>query len=89
MKMTIDASEFNTLEEFHKLLKEKLDLPEDYSESLDDLWDCLMHRCEMPLTVYWTDFDVSRTLIGDALDDVVELLNEAHDEIEDFVIEYQ
>ena len=89
MNVTIDASEFNTIEELHELLKEKLSFPEDYADTLDDLWDSLMNHCTLPLNLYWTDFEVSRTLIGDPLNDFVVLLNEAHDEIDDFIIEFQ
>lgn len=89
MNVTIDASEFNSIEELHELLKEKLDFPEEYADTLDDLWDCLMNHCKLPLNLYWTDFEVSKTLIGESIEDFVELLNEAHDEIEDFVIEFQ
>jgi ribonuclease inhibitor len=88
MKVTIDASEFNTVGEFHELLKEKLDFPETYADTLDDLWDCLMNHCTLPLSLYWIDFETSHTLIGDPINEIVELLNEAHDEIDDFIIEF-
>jgi len=48
-----------------------------------------MNHCTLPLNLYWTDFEVSRTLIGDPLNEFVVLLNEAHDEIDDFIIEFQ
>lgn len=89
MNVTIDASEFNTIDELHELLKEKLNFPENYSDTLDDLWECLMNHVELPLSLYWTDFEISRTLIGNDIQEFVELFNEAHDEIDDFIIEYQ
>lgn len=89
MNVTIDASEFNTIEEFHELLKEKLKFPDDYADTLDELWDCLVNHCSLPLNLFWTDFEVSKTLIGPSINEIVDLFNEAHDEIKDFVIEYQ
>lgn len=87
--LNIDASEFNNLEEFHELLKEKLDFPDSYGDNLDDLWDCLVNHCKMPLTFYWLDFETSRTLLGKDAEDLLDLFYEAQDEIEDFYFELQ
>lgn len=89
MDINIDASEFNNLEEFHELLKEKLEFPDNYDDTLDALWDCLVHHCKMPLTLYWIDFETSKSLLGSDADDLVDLFNEAQDEIEDFIFEIQ
>ncbi len=89
MKVTIDGSAFNTMEELHELLKLNLNLHDDYEGSLDELWNSLMNECEMPLTIYWIDFEESKLLLGDDLNEIIDLFNEAHDEIEDFVIEYE
>lgn len=89
MNIIIDASEFNSLEEFHELIKEKLDFPEDYNDTLDALWDCLVHHCQLPITLYWTDYETSETLLGDDAKELLELFQEADDELEDFHFELQ
>jgi ribonuclease inhibitor len=89
MEVIIDASEFNNLEEFHELIKEKLSFPDAYGDNLDDLWDCLVHHCKLPVTMYWTDFDTSKALLGDDADDLLELFKEADDELDDFHFEIQ
>lgn len=89
MNIVIDACEFNTLEEFHELIKEKLDLPEDYNDTLDALWDCLVHKIDHPINLYWLDFEISKDLLGSDADDLLDLFNEAAEEIEDFNFELQ
>lgn len=89
MEIIVDASEFNSLEEFHEILKEKLGFPEDYDDTLDALWDCLMNHCKMPLTLYWIDYETSKTLLGQEAEELLDLFNEAQDEIKDFIFELQ
>lgn len=89
MYVTIDASEFNTVYEFHEIIKEKLNFPDSYKHTLAGLWDCLLNHCEMPLTLYWTDFQTSRELLGKNADALVDLFNEAQEEIEDFSFELE
>jgi len=89
MYINIDAGEFNNLEEFHELLKEKLAFPDSYGDNLNDLWDCLINHCQMPLTLYWVDYDTSKKLLGNSADELLDLFNEAQDEIEDFYFELQ
>lgn len=89
MNIVIDACEFNTIEEFHELIKEKMNFPEDYNDTLDDLWDCLVHKVNQPVNLYWLDFETSRDLLGSDADDLLELFTEADEEIEDFHFELQ
>ena len=79
MYMNIDASEFNSVYEFHEILKEKLSFPETYNDTLDELWDCLLNHCKMPLTLYWVDYETSRALLGKYAEDILELFKEAQD----------
>lgn len=89
MYINIDASEFSNLYEFHEIIKEKLNFPDNYNDTLEDLWDCLLNKCRMPLTIYWTDYPTSETLLGDNASEILDLFTEAQDEIDDFNFELQ
>lgn len=89
MYIYIDASEFNNEYEFHEILKEKLNFPDEYNDTLDDLWDYLLNKCQMPLTIYWIDYPTSEIILGDYAKELLDLFNEAQDEIEDFSFELQ
>lgn len=89
MDVNIDACEFNNLEEFHELIKEKLDFPESYNDTLEELWDCLVHHCNMPLSLYWIDYETSKTILGNDAEELLELFKEADDELKDFHFELQ
>lgn len=39
--LNLDGRQFTSEEILHKILKEKLDLPDYYGENADALWDCL------------------------------------------------
>ena len=57
MEIVIEGSEIESREQFHELLKERLDFPEYYGKNLDALWDVLTGYVEYPLTLVWRDFD--------------------------------
>ena len=40
-KYTMDFSKIEHWDEFHKIIKKELDLPRNYGENWDALWDCL------------------------------------------------
>ena len=43
----------------HKILKEKLELPDYYGENLDALWDCLTGGIELPVCIKWSNYKAS------------------------------
>jgi len=89
MDITIDACEFNSIEEFHELIKEKLGFSEDYNDTMECLWDHLVHRCKHKVCLYWVDYDTSETILGEDARILLELFQEADDELDYFHFEIQ
>ncbi len=52
-----------------------------YGENLNALWDCLTGWIEYPLTLVWKNFEASQKALGSDADDVLELLQEAQEEL--------
>lgn len=48
----------------HKILKNKLDLPNYYGENANALWDWLTAWVTLPLTVEWEFFKDSKNMLG-------------------------
>lgn len=83
----IDSSEFNNLEQFHHLLKKKLQLPSYYGENLDALWDCLTGWVNLPLTIEWKGFEQSKSILGtQKAQAILDLFLKAQQEIKGFTI---
>ena len=89
MNITIDACEFNSLEEFHELIKEKMEFSEDYDDTLEALWDHLVHKCKHVVNLYWIDYETSKTILGEDAKALLDLFQEADDELEYFHFELQ
>lgn len=89
MNVTIDAIEFNSIEEFHELIKEKLNFSSDYDDTLEALWEHLVHRCKSQVNLFWLDYETSETILGDYAKELVDLFQEADDELEYFHFELQ
>jgi ribonuclease inhibitor len=87
MKIILDGNEFKTQQELHALLQKKLDLPEHYGRNLDALWDCITSWIDLPLTLTWINFDESKKHLGSYADRLVEMLQEAEQELGEFKVE--
>jgi ribonuclease inhibitor len=87
--ITINGNLIQTEKDFHKAMKDFLELPDYYGENLDALWDCLTTLTNLPLTIIWTDFDKSRGYLGKWGDKVIDFFNEAESSINGFHIEYR
>lgn len=83
----IDGRDPHNREELHQLLQDKLRLHEHYGHNLDALWDALTGEVMMPLTIRWSFFDACRETLGDYADQVVEVMREAEQEIDGFILE--
>lgn len=79
----IDGRDFENIEVLHDVLKDKLDFPDYYGRNLDALWDCLTGWVDLPLTLVLKNFEFSNTLLGSYADDVLEVLQEAQEELKD------
>lgn len=79
----IDGRDFENIEVLHDVLKDKLDFPDYYGRNLDALWDCLTGWMDLPLTLVLINFEFSKKFLGSYADDVLEVLQEAQEELED------
>lgn len=86
----IDGKDITSTEALHRILKDKLDFPDYYGENLNALWDCLTGWIELPLTLVWKNFEISQKELGSDADDVLELFQEAQEELGNrFVIQLE
>lgn len=74
-------------QQLHDFLKIELQLPDDYGNNLDALWDCLTGWVQLPLTIQWIDLEASRRHLGEYADQLLELLREAEQETDGFHLE--
>ncbi|GAK79569.1 hypothetical protein B4073_2620 [Bacillus subtilis] len=79
----IDGRDFENIEVLHDVLKDKLDFPDYYGGNLDALWDCLTGWVDLPLTLVLINFEFSKKFLGSYANDVLEVLQEAQEELKD------
>ncbi|WP_424163299.1 barstar family protein [Bacillus amyloliquefaciens] len=82
MKVIIDGKDVTSIEDLHRILKDKLDFPDYYGENLNALWDCLTGWIEFPLTLVWKNFEISQKELGSDADDVLRILKKAQEELD-------
>ena len=63
--ISLDGNLFKNVAITHKILKEKLELPDFYGENLDALWDCLTGFIELPVCIKWSDYKASCCYLGE------------------------
>ncbi|MBE6051080.1 MAG: barnase inhibitor [Clostridium sp.] len=85
-KIILDSKEFLTKDELHKVLKKKMNLPDYYGNNLDALWDCITGYIPLPMTVEWLNFNQSKANLGEYADMVLEVFEDAEQELDDFKI---
>ncbi|WP_427050672.1 barstar family protein [Paenibacillus sp. TC-CSREp1] len=83
----IDGRQLHSREALHQLLQDKLQLGEHYGHNLDALWDALTGEVSMPLTIHWSFLESSREMLGDYVDQVIDVMHEAQQEMHDFTLE--
>lgn len=88
MNVILEGNEIKSVDDFHRKIKEVLDLPNYYGENLDALWDCLTGWIEPPLTIVWNNFEESKSNLGEFSDEVVSIFKDAENEIEGFSVKY-
>lgn len=57
IKYTFNRNEFEWAEEFYKIIKKKMNLPEWFGENPSALWDMLTGHIEMPCEVTLSGFN--------------------------------
>lgn len=86
-RIILEGSKITSKETLHSLLKSELELPDYYGGNLDALWDVLSEEIEDPLMITWQDFDLSKEYLGAYADKVIELFEDAKNELEGFSYE--
>lgn len=84
MEIVLEGNKLLSKENFHREVREKLELPDYYGNNLDALWDCLTGYIETPIEIVWTDFKKSKIHLGDYADRAAKILEEAQDELSDY-----
>ncbi|MFC9708843.1 barstar family protein [Paenibacillus sp. NPDC056933] len=85
--IVIHGKDIHGQEELHDVLQERLELGPSYGRNLDALWDCLTGFVSMPLTIQWIDFDTSRKYLGEYADRLLDVMQEAEEELEEFTFD--
>lgn len=88
-KVIIDSTHINTLEELHTLIAEKLNFPDYYGKNNDALYDCLTGDIELPLTVIWNNYYVTKEKLPDEIEDVYLVFQQVAKEESDFQVVVQ
>ncbi|MFD7881911.1 barstar family protein [Streptomyces bauhiniae] len=81
----INGAEIDSLQEFHKVLAERLDFGPYYRPNLAALWDRLSADVERPIEIIWKNSENSRAALGSAdFEDLRNLLLRVQRQDEDF-----
>ena len=81
MSIIIDGQDFSTEEEFHILIKEKMDFPDYYGKNLDALWDLLTGYIELPISITWINYKRSLDIIGTNVEAIAKVFEDASHEL--------
>ena len=86
-KYTLDFSKIEHWGEFHKIIKDELDLPDYYGRNWDALWDCLtdIARPDRMFYVEILGAEVLERKYPGTLDILIELLKDLKHWEDDFV----
>lgn len=85
MNIYIDFQYIGDYEDFYKILKEKLNLPEYFGDNLDALYDSITGYVELPLHLEFVNMSVDQL---ETFEDLLATFEDADDELEDFTFTY-
>lgn len=83
-EVLLDGRKMSNPEQLHAALKQLLNLPDDYGNNLDALWDCLTGWVELPLMLRWLHYGESEQQLGDQARLFLQLFRDAEKEMEGF-----
>ncbi|MGR3856464.1 MULTISPECIES: barstar family protein [Chryseobacterium] len=81
----IDFTDIGDYEDFYAQLKEKIQLPEQFGDNLDALFDTITGSLEMPLHLEFVNMTVDQLEI---FEDLLTTLEDAEEEVEEFSFSY-
>jgi len=87
MEVFLEGKDIKSIKGFHDSLKLIFEFPDYYGENLDALWDCLSAWIELPITLIWKDYDISRKNLGEYAERAMDLFRTAEEEVDGFRIE--
>ena len=86
----LDFSKIERWDEFHQIIKKELDLPHNYGENWDALWDCLTERIDIeePLNIEILGAEVVEQKWPGTLDKMVKILKRLKHWADDYFCDY-
>ncbi|MEN6320263.1 MAG: barstar family protein [Syntrophaceae bacterium] len=88
-KVVFDSSHVETITQLHTELARMLDFPDYYGANLDALYDCLSGEIELPLTLIWKNYHMTKTKLGKDADKVLKVMKDFAREDPDFTIKVE
>lgn len=88
-KVVFDSSHVETIAELHNELARLLDFPDYYGANLDALYDCLSGEMELPLTLVWKNYRMTKMKLGKDADKVLKVMKDFAREDPDFTIKVE
>jgi ribonuclease inhibitor len=88
-KVVFDSSHVETIAQLHDELARMLDFPDYYGANLDALYDCLSGEMELPLTLVWKNFQVTKSKLGKEAVKLLKVMKDFAREDPDFIIKVE
>ena len=82
--ISLDGNLFKDVAITHKILKEKLELPDYYGENLDALWDCLTGGIELSVCIKWSNYKASCHYLGEYAEKLEEMKSDMHKAVQNY-----
>ena len=88
VKRILNFSNCQYLGEVHKIIREKLELPQWYGENLDALWDALTGIMYVPanITIIYKPLKMASVELSNEISKIVEVFEEAVREYNEFIL---
>ncbi len=85
MEIYIDFTNIGDYDDFYKILKEKIALPDYFGDNLDALYDVITGYLPMPLHIEFVNMSVNQL---ETFEDLLTTLEDAEEELEEFSFSY-
>lgn len=76
MLLEIDGERIRSENDFHLLMKERLDFPDYYGMNLNAFWDMMYPLPVDNLRIIWKNFSASKLGIGDDIKYIIGIFND-------------